>query len=294
MTGKEMKQIIDEFRAEGKTDEEILDGAYYLFKIGDFNIDDLKVIAAFVGYELDENFLKMDLESQKHFDEDVYDETKYYNKDNKIAILEEKFVIDFNYSYRLRKAITGLAYDLIIFKKGDFKNPDKPLFFVDLGSEFVPMYLDYFKLEIIDEYKDKGLNTFDGIDDVKEYVKNHFIAFNNYLYTLFNPRLIDFNLSNGIFRDDLNLIKEYKKALEKKYYTLSDLLDINLTIKEEIELLEMLATSDTHTDTLIECIDSINSLKYTLGEMTHFLACKNYNRDFFREYIMRKRNKKEI
>lgn len=69
MTGQEMKQIIDEFKAEGKTDEEILDGCYYLYKKGDFNVDDLKVVAAFCGYELTEEFLNASDEDKKKFDE---------------------------------------------------------------------------------------------------------------------------------------------------------------------------------------------------------------------------------
>ena len=50
MTGKEMKQIIDEFKAEGHSEEEILAGCYEMFKRDEFDVQDLKVIASFLVY----------------------------------------------------------------------------------------------------------------------------------------------------------------------------------------------------------------------------------------------------
>lgn len=69
MTGREMKQIVDELKAEGNSEEDILAGFYQMFKDGDFDVNDLKIAASFVGYELSPEFLVKSEQEQKSLDE---------------------------------------------------------------------------------------------------------------------------------------------------------------------------------------------------------------------------------
>ena len=76
MTGKELKQIIDELREEGNSVEDILAGFYQMYKNGDFDEEDLEVAVNFVGYTLSDEFRKMSEDEKRKLDEDNFEDEK--------------------------------------------------------------------------------------------------------------------------------------------------------------------------------------------------------------------------
>lgn len=84
MTGKEMKQVVDELKAEGNSNEEILGACYDLYKDGQFNEQDLNVVASFLGYELKPEFFQMSEEERKSIKEEDFadDEVQKENGGN--------------------------------------------------------------------------------------------------------------------------------------------------------------------------------------------------------------------
>ena len=290
MTGLELKQMIDEFKEEGYTEEDLLAAFYQMYKNGEFDEQDLEVAVNFLGYSLTDEFKNMNEEEKRSLDEIDYE------KENEISDyeLEEMYSINYEWNHRISKNITKLPYDLIVLIKGRTKNAKKPFFIVDTGIQKIPMYLDYFDMDIVDEYKERGIETFEGIDEVRKYVKDHYITFNNYLYTYINDRLIDAILGDKVAETHPKLQTEYEKALNKDHFTLSDILGMDLTIKEELELLEMIAKCDSHEEVLKECTDAINSLKYALDDMIWAFLHHDYNKQFLKEYINKKRMFKEL
>ena len=70
MTGIELKQIIDELKEEGNTEEDILAGFYQMYKNGDFDEENLEVAVNFLGYRLSDEFKAMSEEEKRKLDEE--------------------------------------------------------------------------------------------------------------------------------------------------------------------------------------------------------------------------------
>lgn len=80
MTVQEGKQMIEELKAQGATEEEIVSGFYGLFVEDEIDINELGDLVQLVGYELSDEFKNMSPEDQKtkgwaedEVDEDIKD-----------------------------------------------------------------------------------------------------------------------------------------------------------------------------------------------------------------------------
>lgn len=73
MTYEEAKQVIEYFRSEGRTDDEIVATFYLMFQDDKLNLEELKNLVGLVGYELTEDFLNKSAKEQKHIFVDDYD-----------------------------------------------------------------------------------------------------------------------------------------------------------------------------------------------------------------------------
>lgn len=58
MDAEEMKKLIDEYKAQGLSDEEILDASYKALEDGKLAKEDLEIIANVLGYEFTPDFAK--------------------------------------------------------------------------------------------------------------------------------------------------------------------------------------------------------------------------------------------
>ena len=65
MTVKEAKEMIEELKAQGNSEEEIVAGFYMMFTEDKLTVDELQRLVELVGYELTEEFLNMSPEDQK-------------------------------------------------------------------------------------------------------------------------------------------------------------------------------------------------------------------------------------
>lgn len=76
MTVQEGKQMIEELKAQGATEEEIVSGFFLLFEEDKININELGDLVQLVGYELSDDFKNMSAEDQKNnlWAEDEVDE----------------------------------------------------------------------------------------------------------------------------------------------------------------------------------------------------------------------------
>jgi len=121
MTGLELKQMIDEFKEEGYTEEDLLAAFYQMYKDGQFDEQDLEVAVNFLGYKLTDEFKNMNEEEKRILDE------MDYEKENEISDyeLEEMYSINYEWNHRISKDITKLPYDLIVLIKGRTKNANR-------------------------------------------------------------------------------------------------------------------------------------------------------------------------
>ena len=87
MTIDEGKKMIEELKAEGFDEEQIVAGFYQLFIDGDVNVEQLGDLVQLVGWELTEEFKNMSPEDQKtkgwETSEDTSDVTKEENDEAK-------------------------------------------------------------------------------------------------------------------------------------------------------------------------------------------------------------------
>lgn len=78
MTVEEAKKMIEELKAQGNSEEDIVSGFYMMFCDGDIDVNELGDLVQLVGYELTEEFKNMSLEDQKKKgwdeDEDISEE----------------------------------------------------------------------------------------------------------------------------------------------------------------------------------------------------------------------------
>ena len=65
MTVKEAKEMIEELKAQGSTEEELVAAFYGMFTEDKITIDELGDLVQLVGYELTEEFRNMSAEDQK-------------------------------------------------------------------------------------------------------------------------------------------------------------------------------------------------------------------------------------
>lgn len=65
MTEKEAKEMFDEMKAQGRTDEDILGALYMLYKDEKIDTDDLRALLRVLGYEFTDEFEAMS-EEDKH------------------------------------------------------------------------------------------------------------------------------------------------------------------------------------------------------------------------------------
>lgn len=65
MTVEEAKKMIEELKAQGNTEEDIVAGFYMMFCDGDIDVNELGDLVQLVGYELTDEFKNMSLEDQK-------------------------------------------------------------------------------------------------------------------------------------------------------------------------------------------------------------------------------------
>ena len=97
MTFKEGKSVIAELKSEGMTEEQILATFYAAFQAGDINVDELGELASLVGYELTDEFKRMETEEQKEtglgknpfLDEEEEEEEEEFEEEEKPEEPEE-------------------------------------------------------------------------------------------------------------------------------------------------------------------------------------------------------------
>ena len=65
MTVEELKQAINQVKAQGHSDEEILGGFYRMYQNNEISLDELDGIVNLMGYHLTDEFLKMSDEDKK-------------------------------------------------------------------------------------------------------------------------------------------------------------------------------------------------------------------------------------
>lgn len=65
MTVEEAKKMIEELKAQGETEEDIVAGFYAMFCEGDIDVNELGDLVKLVGYELTDEFKNMSEEDQK-------------------------------------------------------------------------------------------------------------------------------------------------------------------------------------------------------------------------------------
>lgn len=66
MTIEEAKKALEQLKAEGKTDDEILGGMYLMFADGTMTLSDLRTLSGLLGYEFTEEFEAMSEEDKKN------------------------------------------------------------------------------------------------------------------------------------------------------------------------------------------------------------------------------------
>lgn len=77
MTGEEAKKVIDELKAQGTDEQELLAMFYTIFVDDKITVEDLEVLCNAIGYELTDEFKAMSPEDQKTKGyEEVEDETE--------------------------------------------------------------------------------------------------------------------------------------------------------------------------------------------------------------------------
>ena len=65
MTLREAKQVIDEFLAQGETEEDIVAALYLMYQDDDISLEELEQIVGTLGYEFTEEFKNMSDEDKK-------------------------------------------------------------------------------------------------------------------------------------------------------------------------------------------------------------------------------------
>ena len=58
MTVEEVKEVINELKAKGMTDEEIAKSFYYMYKSNKIDLDQFEALVKLVGFEAQEGFLE--------------------------------------------------------------------------------------------------------------------------------------------------------------------------------------------------------------------------------------------
>ena len=84
MTGAELKQMIDEFKAQGYSEDDLLAAFYQMYKNDEFDEQDLEVAVNFLGYTLTDEFKNMSDEDKKKLDaEEVEEEQQSAENEDK-------------------------------------------------------------------------------------------------------------------------------------------------------------------------------------------------------------------
>ena len=65
MTLKEAKQVIDEFLAQGESEENIVGALYVMYQEDDISLEELEKLIGILGYEFTEEFKNMSDEDKK-------------------------------------------------------------------------------------------------------------------------------------------------------------------------------------------------------------------------------------
>lgn len=80
MTGEEAKKTLDELKAQGYSDDELLGSFYLMFVDGKIDVDEMENLSNALGYSLTDEFKNMSPEDQKtkgyELDEDSTDASK--------------------------------------------------------------------------------------------------------------------------------------------------------------------------------------------------------------------------
>lgn len=87
MTGEEAKKTLDELKAQGYSDEELLGSFYLMFVDDKISVNDMEVLSNALGYSLTDEFKNMSPEDQKtkgyELDEDSTEASKSEVEDAK-------------------------------------------------------------------------------------------------------------------------------------------------------------------------------------------------------------------
>lgn len=83
MTLREAKQVIDEYLAQGETEEDIVGALYVMYQNDDIDLEELEKLIGLLGYEFTEEFKNMSDEDKK---------TKGYTEDKDAEDLPEEKV----------------------------------------------------------------------------------------------------------------------------------------------------------------------------------------------------------
>lgn len=89
MTAQEVKQAIDELKAQGMSEEDIAGTFYMMFQDDKITADQLGELVQFVGYKLSDEFLKMSPEDQKLNGWKETDEAQEGDEDDKGKAVED-------------------------------------------------------------------------------------------------------------------------------------------------------------------------------------------------------------
>ena len=88
ITANEIKQTWDEFKAQGRTENDIIGAWYLMFKDGDITVQEFKTMLNVVGYDLSDEFMNMSEEDQKNEDK-FFDLDEESDKDLSKEEIEE-------------------------------------------------------------------------------------------------------------------------------------------------------------------------------------------------------------
>lgn len=88
ITANEIKKTWDEFKAQGRTENDIIGAWYLMFKDGDITVQEFKKMLNVVGYDLSDEFMNMSEEDQKNEDK-FFDLDEESDKDLSKEEIEE-------------------------------------------------------------------------------------------------------------------------------------------------------------------------------------------------------------
>lgn len=100
MTLREAKQVIDEYLAQGMTEDDVLGTLYLMYQDDSINLEELEKLIGILGYEFSEEFKNMSDEDKKtkglgdaeeDFDDDDSEEDEEEDIEKAKSIKKERF-----------------------------------------------------------------------------------------------------------------------------------------------------------------------------------------------------------